>query len=49
MTNALKNLLALALASVPLMAATSCENLTSLSLPDTTITSGLSQSNYYHD
>jgi feruloyl esterase len=35
----LKILLALALASVPVMAATTCENLTSLSFPDATITS----------
>ena len=36
---ALKTLLALALGSVPVMAATTCENLASLSFPDATITS----------
>ena len=39
---ALKILLALALASLPMMAATSCESLASLSLPDATITSAQS-------
>ncbi len=38
MSRGLKTLLALVLASVPVMAATSCESLASLSLPDATIT-----------
>jgi feruloyl esterase len=42
MKNALKALWALAFLSVPLIAASSCENLTSLNLPDTTITSAQS-------
>jgi feruloyl esterase len=42
MKNSLRALLAAALLSAPLMAASSCESLTSLALPDTTITSAQS-------